>query len=234
MNITGPARSNCCKSQCQFLCCVSSALGRVLLHWSYGTCSGVRPCLDWRPRCTLTTRRVAGSRVLSDFYRYRFWLTPVASGIGQADGSVASRRHRGGVRVELLGRSILHLIYQLSDLQARGIEFRSLQENIDTSSPGGRLVFHIFASLAEFERDLIRERTHAGLAAARARGRTGGRPPLLTDDKLSTARKLYAQQDMTVAQIGEVLGVSRTTIYRALRRDSDGGLPARRGSTKTV
>src|SRR5699024_7931721 len=109
-----------------------------------------------------------------------------------------------------------------------------LQENIDTSSPGGRLVFHIFASLAEFERDLIRERTHAGLAAARARGRTGGRPPLLTDDKLSTARKLYAQQDMTAAQIGEGLGVSRTTIYRALRRDSDGGLPARRGSTKTV
>ncbi|MGO1536037.1 MAG: recombinase family protein [Yaniella sp.] len=137
-------------------------------------------------------------------------------------------------RLDRLGRSIRHLIDQLSDLQARGIEFRSLQENIDTSSPGGRLVFHIFASLAEFESDLIRERTHAGLAAARARGRTGGRPPLLTDDQLSTARKLYAQQDMTVAQIGEVLGVSRTTIYRALRRDSDGGLPARRGSTKTV
>src|SRR5699024_2522336 len=86
-----------------FLCCVSSALGRVLLHWSYGTCSGVRPCLDWRPRCTLTTRRVAGSRVLSDFYRYRFWLTPVASGIGQADGSVASRRHLGGVALGSAG-----------------------------------------------------------------------------------------------------------------------------------
>src|SRR5699024_6180811 len=93
---------------------------------------------------------------------------------------------------------------------------------------------HIFASLAEFERDLIRERTHAGLAAARARGRTGGRPPLLTDDKLSTARKLYAQQDMTVAQLGEVLGVSRTTISRALRRHSDRGLPAGCGSTTTV
>src|SRR5699024_7236684 len=69
----------------------------------YGTCSGVRPCLDWRPRCTLTTRRVAGSRVLSDFYRYRFWLTPVASGIGQADGSVASRRHLGGVALGSAG-----------------------------------------------------------------------------------------------------------------------------------
>src|SRR5699024_3245836 len=103
-----------------------------------------------------------------------------------------------------------------------------------TSSPGGRLVFHIFASLAEFERDLIRERTHAGLAAARARGRTGGRPPLLTDDKLSTARKLYAQQDMTVAQIGEFLVVSRRIFYRVLRLGSGGWLLARRGSTKTM
>lgn len=122
-------------------------------------------------------------------------------------------------RLDRLGRSIRHLIDQLSELQARGIEFRSLQENIDTSSPGGRLVFHIFASSAEFERDLIRERTNAGLAAARARGRTGGRPPRLTPYQVATAKKLYEQQDMTVAQIGEVLGVSRSTIYRALRRD---------------
>lgn len=124
-------------------------------------------------------------------------------------------------RLDRLGRSIRHLIDQLSNLQDRGIEFRSLQENIDTSSPGGRLVFHIFASLAEFERDLIRERTNAGLAAARARGRTGGRPPRLTPDQIITAKKLYDQQDMTVAQIGEVLGVSRSTIYRALQRDPD-------------
>lgn len=124
-------------------------------------------------------------------------------------------------RLDRLGRSIRHLIDQLSELQDRGIEFRSLQENIDTSSPGGRLVFHIFASLAEFERDLIRERTNAGLAAARARGRVGGRPPSLTGDKLATAKKLYDQQDLTVAQIGDILGVSRSTIYRALRRDPD-------------
>lgn len=122
-------------------------------------------------------------------------------------------------RLDRLGRSIRHLIDQLSDLQDRGIGFRSLQENIDTTTSGGRLVFHIFASLAEFERDLITERTNAGLAAARARGRTGGRPPLLTGDKLATARKLYGQQDLTVAQIGDILGVSRSTIYRALRRD---------------
>src|SRR5699024_2107643 len=109
-------------------------------------------------------------------------------------------------RLDRLGRSIRHLIDQLSELQERGVEFRSLQENIDTTTSGGRLVFHIFASLAEFERDLITERTNAGLAAARARGRTGGRPTLLSGDKLVTARKLYDQQDMTVAQIGEVLG----------------------------
>jgi len=133
-------------------------------------------------------------------------------------------------RLDRLGRSIRHLIDQLSELQDRGIEFRSLQENIDTSSPGGRLVFHIFASLAEFERDLIRERTNAGLAAARARGRTGGRPPRLTPHQVTTAKKLYDQQDMTVAQIGEVLGVSRSTIYRALKRDP-GFTPAQRQRT---
>src|SRR5699024_2460232 len=135
-------------------------------------------------------------------------------------------------RLDRLGRSIRHLIDQLSEFQDRGIEFRSLQENIDTTTSGGRLVFHIFASLAEFERDLIRERTNAGLAAARARGRTGGRPPLLTKDKLATARKLYDQQDLTVAQIGDILGVSRSTIYRALRREPDFVPSQRRQDTR--
>ncbi|GGJ71485.1 DNA invertase [Glutamicibacter ardleyensis] len=121
-------------------------------------------------------------------------------------------------RLDRLGRSIRHLIDYLDTLQQRGIEFRSLQENIDTSSSGGRLVFNIFASLAEFERDLIRERTKAGLQAARARGKVGGRPALLTADKLRTARQLYEQQEMTLAQIGEVLGVSRSTVYRALSK----------------
>lgn len=79
-------------------------------------------------------------------------------------------------------------------------------------------MFHVFAALAEFERDLIRERTNAGLAAARARGRTGGRPSALSADQVRTARRMYEQKDMTVAQIGQVLGVSRTTIYRALNR----------------
>lgn len=161
-----------------------------------------------------------------------------------ASGALASRPELGKLldqlrpgdtlvvwRLDRLGRSIRHLIDQLTELQDRGIEFRSLQENIDTGSSGGRLVFHIFASLAEFERDLISERTHAGLEAARARGRVGGRPPLLSGDKLRTARKLYEQQDMTVAQIGEVLGVSRTTVYRALQRETDKPAPRRQKST---
>ena len=163
-----------------------------------------------------------------------------------ASGALASRPELGKLldqlrpgdtlvvwRLDRLGRSIRHLIDQLTELQERGIEFRSLQENIDTGSSGGRLVFHIFASLAEFERDLISERTHAGLEAARARGRRGGRPPLLSGDKLRTARKLYEQQDMTVAQIGEVLGVSRTTVYRALQRGADKP-PARRRQKSTT
>lgn len=131
-------------------------------------------------------------------------------------------------RLDRLGRSIRQLIDQLSVLQERGIGFKSLQEAIDTTSPGGRLVFHVFAALAEFERDLIRDRTKAGLDAARARGRTGGRPALLSKDKVQTARRLYEQQDMTVARIGEVLGVSRTTVYRALRRELDTAPASRR------
>lgn len=127
-------------------------------------------------------------------------------------------------RLDRLGRSIRHLIDQLQILSERGVGFRSLQETIDTTSSGGRLVFHVFAALAEFERDLIRERTHAGLAAARARGRKGGRPPALSPDQVKAARRMYEQNEMTVAQIGAVLGVSRATIYRALNRNS-----ARRG-----
>ena len=139
-------------------------------------------------------------------------------------------------RLDRLGRSIRNLIDQLNGLQERGIGFRSLQETIDTTSPGGRLVFHVFAALAEFERDLIQERTNAGLAAAQARGRTGGRPSLLTKEKLDTARRLYAQKDMTVAKIGEVLGVSRTTVYRALHREPVAAPPRRRkpAATKTT
>lgn len=123
-------------------------------------------------------------------------------------------------RLDRLGRSVSHLITQLEDLQARGVGFVSIQEAIDTTTPGGRLVFHVFSALAQFERDLIVERTTAGLAAARARGRVGGRPAKLSEQQVDTARSLYESGSVSVAQIGRILGVSRSTIYRALDRSA--------------
>ena len=95
-------------------------------------------------------------------------------------------------RLDRLGRSLSHLITTIQDLEQRGIGFRSLTESIDTTTTGGRLVFHIFGALAEFERNLIRERTKAGLAAALQRGRVGGRPPSMTKEKIKAAAKLLA------------------------------------------
>lgn len=123
-------------------------------------------------------------------------------------------------RLDRLGRSLRHLVDTVTGLAERGVGFRSLQESIDTTTPGGRLVFHVFAALAEFERDLIRERTHAGLAAARARGRRGGRPSVMTADKLAVAREMYASGEHTVSAIAETVGVSRASIYRHLPSSS--------------
>jgi len=128
-------------------------------------------------------------------------------------------------RLDRLGRSVPHLIDQLEDLQARGVGFVSLQETIDTTTPGGRLVFHVFSALAQFERDLVIERTTASLAAARARGRVGGRPKKLTAQQTATARSLYEAKTMTVSEIGKVLGVSRSTIYRVLDTERQGKRP---------
>ncbi len=119
-------------------------------------------------------------------------------------------------RLDRLGRSLRHLIDTVTALDERGVGFRSLRESIDTTTAGGRLVFHLFGALAQFEREIIRDRTVAGLAAARARGRQGGRPSKLSADQRRTARKLYDEREHTVAQIGKILGVSRTSIYRAL------------------
>jgi DNA invertase Pin-like site-specific DNA recombinase len=121
-------------------------------------------------------------------------------------------------RLDRLGRSLRHLIDVVADLEARGVAFRSLMESIDTSTPGGKLTFHLFGALAEFERDLIRESTMAGLAAARARGRTGGRPTVWTPAKLKVARSMYAGGDHDVATIARVVGVSRASVYRALNQ----------------
>ena len=119
-------------------------------------------------------------------------------------------------RLDRLGRSLRHLIEVVADLERRGVTLVSLTEQIDTNSPGGKLTFHVFGAMAEFERDLIRERTVAGLAAARARGRTGGRPTVWTPEKLAAARSMHASGEHDVATIARILGVSRASVYRAL------------------
>jgi DNA invertase Pin-like site-specific DNA recombinase len=119
-------------------------------------------------------------------------------------------------KLDRLGRSLRHLVDTITGLAQRGVAFRSLQEAIDTTTPGGKLVFHVFAALTEFERDLVRERTNAGLAAAGAGGGHGGRPPVLTGHKLQVAQEMYASGQYTVAAIATTLGVSRASIYRHL------------------
>src|SRR5829696_4607634 len=123
-------------------------------------------------------------------------------------------------RLDRLGRSLKHLIEVVAALAERGVGFKSLTEQIDTTTPGGKLIFHVFGALAEFERDLIRERTHAGLAAARARGRRGGRPKKLTDAKqLELARTLHDGGQVDIDTICATLGISRATLYRSLKRE---------------
>ncbi len=121
-------------------------------------------------------------------------------------------------RFDRLGRSLQHLIATVTDLEQRGVGFHSLQESIDTTTSGGKLVFHMFAALAEFERNLIRERTEAGLQAARDRGKLGGRPLALNDTKQKLLYKLYDEKQHSIAEICELIGVSKTTLYEYLRR----------------
>src|SRR3954468_20223402 len=120
-------------------------------------------------------------------------------------------------RLDRLGRSLPHLIETVSQLQQRGVGFRSLQEQLDTGASGGKLVFHVFGALAEFERDLIRERTHAGLAAARARGRLFGRPKVLSPRKVEQLQTLATDERTTVAEICHTLEISRATFCRYVR-----------------
>ncbi len=122
-------------------------------------------------------------------------------------------------RLDRLGRSLSHLIQTTTGLEHRGVGFKSLQEGIDTTTSGGKLVFHIFGALAEFERSLIRERTNAGLKAARARGRNGGRPKALDTRKLAVAETLLRDPKLTVAEVAEQVGVARSTLYSYLKRN---------------
>ena len=120
-------------------------------------------------------------------------------------------------RLDRLGRSLKHLIETITELNNRKIGFKSIQENIDTTTSGGKLVFHIFGALAEFERNLIRERTNAGLQAARARGRKGGRPKSLTGKKVVMVQALYNDKNNTVDEICKTLNISRATLYRYIK-----------------
>lgn len=119
-------------------------------------------------------------------------------------------------RLDRLGRSLRHLIETIGDLEQREVGFRSLTEGLDTTTAAGRLTLHIFAALAEFERALVLERTRAGLEAARARGRLGGRPTMMSAEKLAAARALRESGELTMEEIASLLGVSRATLYRRL------------------
>jgi DNA invertase Pin-like site-specific DNA recombinase len=148
-------------------------------------------------------------------------FTDVISGIKEDRAGLKealSFMRRGDVlvvwRLDRLGRSLKNLIENVNQLGGKGIGFRSLQESIDTTTSGGKLIFHMFGALAEFERDVIRERTQAGLQAARARGRKGGRPRVLEGKKLALALSMYEDLNQPTKDICETLGISRSTLYR--------------------
>ncbi len=148
------------------------------------------------------------------------------------------------VRLDRIGRSLSNLIDVMNGLGERGIDLKVLDQPVDTTTPAGRLIFAMLGAVAEFERDLIRERTMDGLATARARGRQGGRKVKLSPGQVAHARQLYDARQHTVQQIADLLGVDRRTIYRSLQRqqqspdvgaarqapaavDRAGGMPAR-------
>jgi DNA invertase Pin-like site-specific DNA recombinase len=120
-------------------------------------------------------------------------------------------------KLDRLGRSLKNLIDEVQSFEKRKIGFRSLQENIDTTTSGGRLFFHVFAALAEFERDIIRERTNAGLKAARARGRLGGRPKKLTETQVQLLRKLYADKSNEISEICKMFKIGKATLFRLVK-----------------
>jgi DNA invertase Pin-like site-specific DNA recombinase len=120
-------------------------------------------------------------------------------------------------KLDRLGRSIRDLIDTVALLHQNEIGFKSLQENIDTTTSGGKLVFHFFGALAEFERDIIRERTRAGLTAARARGRKGGRPKIMDEKKIALAKTLHNDKTQNISDICKILGIKRATLYKYLK-----------------
>lgn len=123
-------------------------------------------------------------------------------------------------KLDRLGRTVRQLVSFVESLKAQGVEFGSLTDDIDTSTPTGRFFFHMMSALAEMERDLIRERTLAGLAAARARGLRGGRHPKLTQPQLAHARRLLSDPAVTVTEVAATFNVARSTLYRAMSAEA--------------
>lgn len=148
-----------------------------------------------------------------------------SKGAGERVALIQAMRHcrEGDVlvvwKLDRLGRSLRDLIDIATRLRERGVGFKSLQEDLDTTTSGGKLVFHVFGALAEWERDVIRERTHAGLAAARSRGKKGGRPKAMDEGKIRMARSLMADKRNSVDDVCNTLGVSRSTLYKYLRQE---------------
>ena len=163
------------------------------------------------------TTRIFEDRGVSGAKTERPGLTAALSFLREGDTLVVWKLDR-------LGRSMTHLLHTVTDLESRGVGFRSLTENVDTTTPTGRLVFHIFGALGQFERDLIRERTNAGLTAAR--GRNGGRPIAATPEKIARARQLVAS-GFTVREAAARVKVGKSALYAALQAD-----PATRGTDK--
>src|SRR5579872_5250536 len=152
--------------------------------------------------------------------------TDVVSGVKTARpglNSALSQLRKGDMlvvwRLDRLGRSLTHLIQTIKELSEKGIGFKSLQENIDTTTSGGQLIFHIFGALAQFERELIRERTQAGLKAARVRGRMGGRPVQLNTQEIRKLKKHYDKGDLSVMEICKLFNITKPTLYRYLKSE---------------
>jgi DNA invertase Pin-like site-specific DNA recombinase len=153
--------------------------------------------------------------------------TDIASGVKAARPglySALSHLRKGDTlvvwKLDRLGRSLAHLIQTVKELSEKGIGFKSLQENIDTTTSGGQLIFHIFGALAEFERELIRERTQAGLKAARVRGRLGGRPTLLNIRQIKKMKDHYKKGDLSINEICKLFNITKPTLYRYLRNNN--------------
>lgn len=140
------------------------------------------------------------------------------------------------ISLDRLGRSVEDLIRIVAELKRRGVGFHSIHERLDTTTPGGMFVFHVFAALAEFVRTIIVGNTNEGLAAARARGQRLGRPPAMTPEKLAYARELLAEPEASMASIARLLGVSRSTLYKSLPdlKPAANMLPAARASAEAA